>query len=68
MNRDPSPETPAHALRSALSTCLMQMHGCRNGDACEDCAESVAEAADEWLAVILRWGTSGPPIAPDRRR
>ncbi|PZS27882.1 MAG: hypothetical protein DLM59_15575 [Pseudonocardiales bacterium] len=58
MSRDPSAETPAQALRSALLTYLMRIHGCRNGGACEDCSEMVTEATDEWLAVIQRWGTS----------
>jgi hypothetical protein len=60
-------ETPDQKLRSALSTYLMWAHNCHEGNSCyPDCAELVTESTDEWLAVIQRWGTSGPHIAPRR--
>ncbi|PZS32428.1 MAG: hypothetical protein DLM59_08185 [Pseudonocardiales bacterium] len=68
MSGTPTPATPAQTLRTALRAYLMRTHGCRDRDACEDCSEMVSEAADEWLAVIRRWGTSGPDLSTGRTK
>jgi len=55
----------AEVLRATLWAYLMSTHNCHEGRPCyEDCSEMVTEATDEWMAVIQRWGTSGPHIAP----